>query len=47
MAPGRVEINEVGEDDGLITGFFHLFDGGVETASRPVAFTFLVMPQLA
>ena len=27
VAPGRVEVNEVGEDDGVITRFFHLFDG--------------------
>lgn len=47
VARGRVEVNEVGEDDGVITRFFHLFDGGVKQRVQPVAFTFLVMPQLA
>ena len=40
MSPGRVEINEVGEDDGLITGFFHLFDGGVEQRVQTGGFHF-------
>ncbi|CZZ30491.1 Uncharacterised protein [Enterobacter hormaechei] len=30
VAPGGVEVHEVGEDNGLIARFFHLFDGGVE-----------------
>ncbi len=45
--PRKSRSQRVGEDDGVITRFFHLFDGGVNSASRPVAFTFLVIPQLA
>ncbi len=42
--PRKIEVNEVGEDDGVITRFFHLFMVASNSASRPVAFTFLVIP---
>ncbi len=41
--PRRVEVNEVGEDDGVITRFFHPLMVASNSASRPVAFTFLVI----
>ncbi|CSR42197.1 Uncharacterised protein [Shigella sonnei] len=41
VAPGRVEVNEVGEDDGVITRFFHLFDGGVKQRVQASCFHFL------
>ena len=42
-----VEVHEVGEDNGLIARFFHLFDGGVEQRIQTGRFDLLVMPQLA
>ncbi len=43
--PRKVEVNEVGEDDGVVTRFLHLLMVASNSASRPVAFTFLVMPR--
>ena len=40
MAPGRVEVYEVGEDDGLVPRFFHLFDGGVKQRIQAGRFHF-------
>ena len=44
---GGVEVHEVGEDNGLIACFFHLFDSGIEQRIQTGRFHFLVIPQLA
>ncbi|MNE21867.1 hypothetical protein D3C80_1150480 [compost metagenome] len=40
VAPGRVEVHEVGEDDCLVARFFHLFDGGVKQRIQTGGFHF-------
>ena len=47
VAPGRVEVHEVGEDDGLVSRCFHLFDGGVKQRIQAGRLHLLVIPQLA
>lgn len=37
---GRVEVNEVGEDDGVIIRFFYFFDGGVKQCVQVSCFYF-------
>ncbi len=39
--PGRVEVNEVSENDGFIARFFHLFEGRVEQRVQTGRFHFL------
>lgn len=41
VAPGRVEVNEVSENDGFIARFFHLFEGRVEQRVQTGRFHFL------
>ncbi|MNC34328.1 hypothetical protein D3C75_827560 [compost metagenome] len=40
MAPGGVEVHEVGEDNRLVARFFHLFDGGIEQRVQTGGFHF-------
>ena len=44
VAVGGVEINKVGEHDGVVTGFFHLDQGGVEQGVDPGSFHLLGDP---